>query len=467
VNAALCRALIALTLLLPLLAEAALGPRYGGDLKVGVPDLPAQVNAGVPYGSGPALCQALVHETLLDLDGDGLPVPALATSWSANRDGNTWTLSLREGALFHDGRPITAADAVRSLRRFLRGPSAAADALAGDVTGGAAFRAGRSEDLPGIEAADARRLILRFDRAPARPLALLTSPAAAVTSDSGAGAGPFVPTLASGRQLTLTAFGGHVRGRPFLDSVVLENDVEMADVDGELRARRLDLAPVTGEGARPAGTLLLVLDARQPPFDQAAVRAAVAGTLPPGPLLARFLAGGDTTARLLVPSLLPVILTTAAPAGNAALPSRLTLAVDRELPPLLSQRVVAFLANAGTRVDVLPLSAAEARSAEPVAPARLLLFRPEVAEASLALRELLALAGADAPALAEVEAAAREADPGRRQARLAQAEAALRARCVLVPLASLALSFRARPGIHGVRLDGSGRLSLEDAWSEP
>ena len=464
---ALRRAVVALALLLPVLARAALGPRYGGDLKVGVPDLPAQVNAGVPYGSGPALCQALVHETLVDLDEDGLPVPALATAWSANRDGSSWTMSLREGALFHDGRPITAADAVRSLRRFLRGPSAAAEALAGDLTGGAAFRAGRSEELPGVEAADARRVTLRFDRAPARPLALLTSPAAAVTSDSGSGAGPFVPTLAVGGRLTLTAFGGHVRGRPFLDSVELVNDVDMARVDGELRARRLDLAPVTGEGARTAGTLLLVLDARRPPFDQAAVRAAVAGTLPPGPLLARFLAGGDTTPRLLVPALLPAILTTSAPVGGTALPPRLTLAVDRELPPLLSQRVVAFLANAGTRVDVSPVSAADARAAEPVAPARLLLFRPEVAEASLALRELLALAGAGPPALAEVEAAARDGDPGRRQARLAQAEAALRARHVLVPLASLAFSFRARPGIHGVRLDGSGRLSLEDAWSEP
>jgi MarR-like DNA-binding transcriptional regulator SgrR of sgrS sRNA len=456
-----------LALALPVVAKAALGPRYGGDLTVGVPDLPANVDVAVPYGSGPGLCQALVHETLVDLDAEGLPVPALAASWSATRDGTAWTMNVRGGAVFHDGTPITAADAVRSLRRFLRAPSAAAEALAGDVSGGAAFRAGRTEDLPGLQAADGRRVVLRFERAPARPLTLLSSPAAAITSSGGAAAGPFVPTLAAAGRLTLTAFGGHVRGRPFLDSVALVEGVTMASVDAELRARRLDLAPVTADGSRAAATLLLVLDARKPPFDRPEARAAMAGTLPAGPLMGRFLPGSDATPRLLVPPLLPVTQATSLPAATVPLPSSLTLAVDREVPPLLSQRVVAFLANAGTRVSVQAVSAAEARAPAALAPARLLLFRPEVAEASLALRELMALGGADPRTLAEVEAAAREGDPARRQAQLARVETALRARHVLLPLASLPLSFRARPGIHDVRLDSSGRLTLEDAWSEP
>jgi MarR-like DNA-binding transcriptional regulator SgrR of sgrS sRNA len=127
---------------------------------------------------------------------------------------------------------------------------------------------------------------------------------------------------------------------------------------------------------------------------------------------------------------------------------------------------VAFLGNAGTRVEVQAMSAAAAR-ADHTAPARLLLFRPEVAEASLALRELTMLAGAEPAAVAALDAAARDPDPARRQAQLARAEALLRSSHILVPLASLPLSFRARPGLHGVRLDASGRLALEDAWSEP
>ena len=461
-------AVLALATALPLLARAALGPRYGGEVTVGVPDLPNRTDPEVPHGSGPAAYQALVHETLVDLDEEGLPVPALAASWSAKRDGTAWTMTLRDRAVFHDGTPVTAADAVRSLQRFLRAPSAAAEALAADLIGGAAFRAGHGQAVPGLQALDTKRVELRFERAPARPLAVLSSPAAAVTSAGGAGAGPFVPTLAAEGRLTLSAFGGHVRGRPFWDSVALVEGGPMAgiDIDAELRARRLDLAPVAAEGSRFTATLLLALDPRRAPFDQRALRAALAGTLPPAPLLGRFVASGDTTPRLLVPALLPVALTIPLPAVTVRLPSRITLVVDHEVPPLLSQRVVAFLGNAGTGVEVQAVSAASAR-ADAAAPARLLLFRPEVAEASLALRELMVLGGADPASVAALDAAARDPDPARRQAQLARAEATLRARYVLVPLASLPVSFRARPGLHGVRLDASGRLALEDAWSEP
>ena len=42
--------------------------------------------------------------------------PALATSWSASEDGLTFTLKLREGVVFSDGTPLTAADVVFSFR---------------------------------------------------------------------------------------------------------------------------------------------------------------------------------------------------------------------------------------------------------------------------------------------------------------------------------------------------------------
>src|SRR5262249_58175306 len=37
-------------------------------------------------------------------------VPDLATSWSWSEDGTEITFPLREGVLWHDGRPFTAAD---------------------------------------------------------------------------------------------------------------------------------------------------------------------------------------------------------------------------------------------------------------------------------------------------------------------------------------------------------------------
>ncbi|WP_199551362.1 ABC transporter substrate-binding protein [Streptomyces sp. N35] len=55
-------------------------------------------------------------ETLVTLDANGDPQPALATSWRASGDA-AWTFTLRKGVTFHDGTPLTAADVVRSLTR--------------------------------------------------------------------------------------------------------------------------------------------------------------------------------------------------------------------------------------------------------------------------------------------------------------------------------------------------------------
>ena len=38
-------------------------------------------------------------------------------SWSANANATEWTFKLREGVRFHNGKPLTAADAAYSLKR--------------------------------------------------------------------------------------------------------------------------------------------------------------------------------------------------------------------------------------------------------------------------------------------------------------------------------------------------------------
>ena len=48
---------------------------------------------------------------------DGKPSPDLAVSWSANANATEWTFKLREGVRFHNGKPLTAADAAYSLKR--------------------------------------------------------------------------------------------------------------------------------------------------------------------------------------------------------------------------------------------------------------------------------------------------------------------------------------------------------------
>jgi len=60
-----------------------------------------------------------LYETLFDLTPDGQIVPMLATGYEVSSDGLVWTISLRDGVLFHDGTPLTAEIVKGSMDRFL------------------------------------------------------------------------------------------------------------------------------------------------------------------------------------------------------------------------------------------------------------------------------------------------------------------------------------------------------------
>jgi peptide/nickel transport system substrate-binding protein len=462
------RALAAVSALVPALlaaprARPALGPRYGGEVRIAVADLPADAGPAVPRAAAERVLAGLVHETLLGVDEEGRPRPALAQAWASGAEGREWTLRLA-AATFHDGAPVQATDALRALRRFLRSGSAAAAHLARRLDGGEAFRQGATDALPGLSAPDEARVVLRFREPSALPLAPLASPAAAVVSARGAGAGPFSPTTPpTSRGLSATAFSRHVRGRPFLDVVRL--------VPPSSDRTRVDVAALEGNGppAAPAGGLLLLsLDPAAGLLADARARARIASAVDRALLARHFLPGGEPAETLLASALLaPWPAGAAGGAAGAADPGplagRLTLRVGPDVPASASQRVVAHLTALGLEVRALPDAPAAPTSGQ----ARLVVWYPEVAEAGLALEELAALAGAPPEVRATIEAAGALRDVDRRRAALQRAEEALRAGHVLVPLARVPLGLGPRPGLHGLRASASGVLVLEDAWVEP
>lgn len=461
-----CAALLALVLLAAR-APAALGPRYGGELRVGLPELPATLAPAPTTGLGPRCAAGLIHETLLGLGPDGQPTAGLATRWLSAADGREWTLSIGEDARFHDDRPVLAEDAVRSLRAFLRGPGAAAAALASALEGGRAFRSQERDELPGLAASEPRQVVLRFASPAGRPLAPLASPAAAVTSAGGVAAGPFVPTLfVPGQRLVATAFAGHPRGRPYLDRVRAEAFPDPSALAAQARAGRLDLAAGEAGVEALAASVLLVLDPRRPPFDRPAARAAVAAAIDRVALMGRLLMGGVPSTDLLPGLLLPAP-DAPRPAGApfALLSGTVTLAVSRDIPPVASQRVLAHLSALGLRVRVLPVSPAGALNA--ATELRLLSYVPEVPDPALALEELLSLASPPPAALERLEAARRQANPAQRRALLAEAHGLLRAEGAIIGLGQAPVQFGGRPRAHGARVDLAGRLVLEDSWVEP
>ncbi|WP_370185476.1 ABC transporter substrate-binding protein [Rhodococcus wratislaviensis] len=59
-----------------------------------------------------------LYDKLVEYGDDLGPVPRLAIAWRPNVDATTWTVGLRP-AVFHDGRPVRAADVLYSYQRIL------------------------------------------------------------------------------------------------------------------------------------------------------------------------------------------------------------------------------------------------------------------------------------------------------------------------------------------------------------
>ncbi|MBI4048061.1 MAG: ABC transporter substrate-binding protein, partial [Devosia nanyangense] len=60
----------------------------------------------------------LIYDTLFALDADFKVQPQMAEGYTLSDDQLTYTITLRDGLKFHDGSPVTAADAVASLERW-------------------------------------------------------------------------------------------------------------------------------------------------------------------------------------------------------------------------------------------------------------------------------------------------------------------------------------------------------------
>lgn len=100
----------------------------GGGGEGGLETLTAVIGYGNdgswdPTQTASAFCMAANHhiyEGLLDTDPiDREPYAALATAIPADLTATTWQFTLREGATWHDGKPVTAEDVVFTFDRIL------------------------------------------------------------------------------------------------------------------------------------------------------------------------------------------------------------------------------------------------------------------------------------------------------------------------------------------------------------
>jgi peptide/nickel transport system substrate-binding protein len=85
-------------------------PRAGGELIEGIIGTPRFINPLLAASDADRDVTTLVYSGLLKATPDGEFVPDLAKEFTISPDGLTYTFTLRDDAVFHDGKPLTTAD---------------------------------------------------------------------------------------------------------------------------------------------------------------------------------------------------------------------------------------------------------------------------------------------------------------------------------------------------------------------
>ena len=90
----------------------------GGTVRIGVGGYPDSLNPGNGVLSEAYALYELVYDTPISVTSAGDYVPELASEWSVSDDGLTWTMTIVDGATFHDGEPLTAEDVAFSIELY-------------------------------------------------------------------------------------------------------------------------------------------------------------------------------------------------------------------------------------------------------------------------------------------------------------------------------------------------------------
>lgn len=245
--------------------------------------------------------------------------PGLAESWEVSEDGLTYTFTLREGVVFQDGSDMTSEDVVWSLNRSLNigHPDGASFLISSiesieapdDTTVVITISEPNSTFLARLNYTVATILPSDSDvyAAPDAPLeapsdddagaeTLLEEAEGFLTQDAIVGTGPYEMTdYQPGVSMTLEAFGDYWGDAPAIDTVRIQFFESTTQMRNALAAGEIDMAVndldptetaslegeegieiLSNEGGR---TSYIVVDVTQPPFDDPAVRRAVAATI--------------------------------------------------------------------------------------------------------------------------------------------------------------------------------------------
>ncbi len=95
---------------------------------------------------------AMMFDSLVTLSSDGVTmVPELAKEWTISDDGLTYTFTIRDDVLWHDGTPLTPEDVEFSINGYIKNPTSEYPSSFTIIKGGDAVAAGEADACTGIE----------------------------------------------------------------------------------------------------------------------------------------------------------------------------------------------------------------------------------------------------------------------------------------------------------------------------
>jgi len=227
-----------------------------------------------------------LFDPLVVIGPDGRPELQLATEITPNADATAWTIRLRPGITFHNGKDLTADDVVYTFQQMLdpKHPAPTAAQLT-------------SVDLRGIKKLDNLTTLVPCSAPFATFLEVLAEPPGAAVIPVGfdvthpVGTGPFTfESFTAGQQSTFTRNDHYwQRGLPYLDAVVITDYSDETSQVNALLAGQADVIDLLSASSvatvKGGGGEILISDGGAwtpftmrtdiPPFDDVRVRQAM------------------------------------------------------------------------------------------------------------------------------------------------------------------------------------------------
>lgn len=278
------------------LAGCGKAERMPGQLVIGRLADPVSLDPAQTVSSGDFAVIALAYQTLTRIDPrSGAAVGDLAESWQVGPDGLSWTFTLKPGSRFDDGTPVDAPAVRYTFERLRKVSKMAAQTLFW---------------LKQVVVVDERTVRFELtqpfpplDRALAVPVSAIVNPkviapharngddAAAWLAENSAGSGPYrVTAWDRGSSVTLKPVAGREAGafseivfRVVPNPSSQRSQIEKGDIDvveqlGAAESQQYQQIQGVKVGELPSGMSLsfLTLNTSRPPFDNPALRQAVA-----------------------------------------------------------------------------------------------------------------------------------------------------------------------------------------------